>query len=146
MRRRSESLRAVTMANHHSFDFNFTIRNRKRVEKYHELANFRFCFPFPQDNANKYCAVGVPERERRMRRWIAAVDCSLLPEQFLNCSGTKLDPNPSIFAVPQYLQRNLRKVDVRKQRKESQGNTTQTSKNKVFTTRKQTRRYTGTSG
>ena len=52
------------------------IRNRKRFEKYLELANFRFCFPFLQDNANKYCSVGVPERERRTRRWIATVDCA----------------------------------------------------------------------
>ena len=28
-------------------------------------------FPFPQDNANKYCATGMSEQEQRMR-WIAA--------------------------------------------------------------------------
>ena len=60
------------MVKHHCCAFNCTnsTQKQKNFAKYPELANVRF-FPFPQDNANKYYAAGMSEREQRMR-WIAA--------------------------------------------------------------------------
>ena len=103
------------------------IRNRKTFETYLELANARF-FPFLQDNANKYCAVGMSERERRMRWWIAA--CRLNSLNVMRHTGTcsvhfegapgrtKFDPAPRYLHYHNIFSENLRKVDVRKQRKE----------------------------
>ena len=124
------------------------IRNRKTFETYLEQANVRF-FPFLQDNTNKYCAVGMSERERRMRWGIAACRLNRLNvmRPTRTCSvhfegdpgRTKLDPASSIFALPQYLQRKPPKSRRAKAAQGSQRNTTQTSKNKmVFTSRKQT--------
>ena len=72
-------------------------------------------FPIAQDNANKYYAAGMPERERRMR-WIAACRldnsldvmrhsriCSIQSDEGL--CPTKLNPISSIFAFPQHLRR-----------------------------------------
>ena len=67
MRGRNELTRAVAMANHYCFAFNCTNKKQKTFKKYLELADVRFFFPFLQDNANKYCSVGMSERERRMR-------------------------------------------------------------------------------
>ena len=84
----------------------------KNVEKYPELANVS-CFAIPQDNANKYYAAEMSERERRMQ-WIAACRldnlnvytrhtriCSVHFEGGLGPS--KLNPAPSICAFPQHL-------------------------------------------
>ena len=58
---------------------------------------------------------------------------------------SKFHPVSPIFALPQYLKRKPPKSRRVKATQGSQGNTTQTSKNKeVFTSTKQTRRYTGT--
>ena len=104
------------------------LRNRKMFEKYLELALVR-CFPFPQDNANNYCAARTSERERRTRWWIAAYHpdslnamrhtgiCSV---HFEGGPGlTKLNPVPSIHLHSHNIfSENLRKVDVRKRGKE----------------------------
>ena len=100
-------------------------------------------FPFPQGNADKYYTVGMSERERRIRWWIAP--CRLDSFDVMKHTGicsvhfeggaglTKLNPVPSIFGFPRHLQRKAPKSWRRKQRKE----TPQTSKNtKVFTARK----------
>ena len=83
----------------------------KNAEKYLELANVR-CFSIPQDNANKYYAAGMSERERRMR-WISAchLDSLTVMRHTRICSVhfegglglTKFNPVPSIFAFPQHL-------------------------------------------
>ena len=128
-------------------------RNRKMFEKYLELANVR-CFPFPQDNnANNkilLCCGNI-----RTRAVYGIMDCSLSPGQFkcqrhtricsVHFEGgpglTKLNPVPSIFAFPQHLQRKPPKSRPTKEAHASHGNTTQTLKNKVFTSRKKTQDF-----
>ena len=137
------------MVKHHCCAFNCTnsTQKQKNFAKYPELANVRF-FPFPQDNANKYYAAGMSERERRMR-WIAAcrLDSLNVTRHTRICSvhfegglgPTKLNPVPSIFAFPQHLQRKPLKsrTDPEERRGKQQKETPQTSKkNKLFTTRR----------
>ena len=113
MRGRNESARALEQVKHCCCALNFTASTKetKNVEKHPELANVRSVFSIPRDNANKYYAAGMRERELRMR-WIAAccLDslnvtrhtriCSVNSEGGINL--TKLNPVPSIFAFPQH--------------------------------------------
>ena len=116
---RNESTRALAMVKRHCCAFNCTnsTQKQKNVETYPELANVR-CFPFPQDNPNKYYAARMSEQQRRLR-WIAAccLDSLNVKRHTRICSvhfdgglgPTKLNPVPSIFAFPQHLQRKLPK-------------------------------------
>ena len=113
MRGRNGSMRALELVKHCCCALNCTTRTQEtnNVEKYPQLANVR-CFPICQDNANKYYAAGMSERERHMW-WIAACRldslnvtrhtriCSIHFEGVLG--PTKLNPVPSIFSFPQHL-------------------------------------------
>ena len=110
---RNESMRALELLKHCCCALNCTTSTQKtkKGEKCPELANVR-CFPIPRDNANKYYASEMPERERRMR-WIAAcrLDCFNVTRHTRICSihlegglgPSKLNPVLSLFAFPQHL-------------------------------------------
>ena len=74
----NESTTALEMVKHHCFAFNCAnnTQKQKKVEKENGTGKYEI-FPFPQDNANKYYAAGMSERERRMR-WIAACRLDIL--------------------------------------------------------------------
>ena len=155
MRGRNESTRAVAMANHHCFAFNCTKKKQKNIWKipgtgkcYILFHSFRTrqvsIVPWECQNEGGVCVDGL-------QLWIAA--CRLNSLNVMRHTGTcsvhfegdrgrtKLDPVSSIFASSQYLQRKPLKSRRAKAAQGSQGNTTQTSKNKkVFTSRKRTRR------
>ena len=63
-------MRALELVKHCCCALNCTTSTQKTktVETYPELANVRCC-PIPQDNANKYYAAGLSEREG-CTRWI----------------------------------------------------------------------------
>ena len=153
MRGRNKSTKTLETVKHCCCSFNCTTSTQKQnnIERFPELANVRF-FPFPQDNANKYYAAGMSERERHMR-WIAPpVPCRdiyglnvtrhtrICSIHFEGGHGlTKLNP-----VVPQYMHsHNIFSENLQKDAffrgetsKSMKGNTvtTETSRNKkVFT-------------